>query len=86
MTIYSMGTGILNKPFCKTCGLGVTNRPADLSPEQIDALPERRRQWWQKSKAIASVNLRLLDTFDYKSLETRKFDGYRLIPTPYLNP
>ena len=86
MAPYSMGSGCWSKPFCKTCGIAVTNEPIDLNPDQIAALPERRRKFWEGSKAMTPINLRLLDDFDFKTLETRKFDGYTMIPTQYVNP
>ena len=86
MTQYSMGSGVFVKPFCKTCGVAITNLPADLTPEQLAAIPERKRFFWEHSKTIAPFNLRLLDDFDFKSLKTRNFDGYNIIPPKYVNP
>jgi len=86
LTLYSMGSGAWHKPFCRTCGMAFTNETADLTAEQIAALPERKRRWWESSRTGQPINLRLLDDFDFKTLPTRKLDGYNIIPPQYVNP
>ena len=80
-----MGSGAWRKTFCKTCGVPISNETADLSDEEIAALPEIVRNWRVKCLDLLPLNLRTLNGFDFKSLPTRIGEGKKL-GKPYVNP
>ncbi|KAK0730084.1 glutathione-dependent formaldehyde-activating enzyme, partial [Lasiosphaeris hirsuta] len=58
---YQFANRILDKTFCKICGVTISNLQADLTDEQISALREGLREWHARAQHIFPVNLRVLN-------------------------
>ena len=86
LAYYRFATKSSVKSFCKTCGVQLTNDAADLTEEEIENLSEMMKALWPRIRTHRPVNLRVLDGFDLKDLNTRKSDGFTKIPIPYVNP
>lgn len=67
---YGFGYGVLQKTFCKTCGVNITNQTLDLSDEEVKGLPEKAYKRWKFMSEWRPVNLRVLDGFDVEEIKT----------------
>jgi hypothetical protein len=83
---YRMGKGIMSKKFCKTCGVHISNMSAPLSQEEENALPDDTRYWYEGSKTMFPLNVRVLNGFDPSPLPISRFDGLTQIKPEYVNP
>lgn len=81
-----MNTRVFRKAFCRTCGVQITNNVSPLTDEQVAALPDPLRAWRTRMLDTQPLNLRVLNDFDARSLETTKADGYHIVQSPYVNP
>jgi len=86
MTYYRFATKSSAKSFCKTCGVPLTNGAADLTEEEVENLPDMMKALWPRIKTHCPVNLRVLDGFNLKDIDTKKSDGFTKIPIPYFSP
>lgn len=84
---YQFATGIVVKTFCKTCGVNVTNEAADLSEEQVAALPDFLRGFYAGQKLQCGLNLRVLNDYNVKDIKepTRSTFTVNIEPL-YVNP
>ncbi|KAK0613179.1 glutathione-dependent formaldehyde-activating enzyme [Immersiella caudata] len=69
MNRYSFGTKCVEKWFCKTCGVNLTNTAAGLDEEQIANLPEAYRGLHGRAKLLAPLNLRILNGFHVSEIK-----------------
>lgn len=84
---YRFARRMLDKTFCKRCGVPITNDAVDLTDEEVAALSEPAQGWYQRALVTLPINVRVLNGFDYRELkETEKLNGREKIPPPYVNP
>jgi hypothetical protein len=83
---YLMGRQLTPKGFCKTCGVVIQSKPADLTEEQIAALPEGTGKWFNFSKAYRAINAKILNGVDLGPLNVKKIDGWNIVEPKYVNP
>ncbi len=92
---YRFNHAILAKPFCRTCGVSMSNPlNADITPDEAAArLPgadaaqrDKVRAYMAHHKKMHPVNVRVLHGVDLDRLHVKKLDGAALIPPPYVNP
>ncbi|KAI0132536.1 glutathione-dependent formaldehyde-activating enzyme [Xylariales sp. AK1849] len=86
ITQYLMGQNIFCKGFCKICGVPIENKAADLTQEQLEAVPEAGRRWYEFGKHYWSVNARVLNGVDLELLKKERLDGWNNITPGYTNP
>ncbi|KAG8166502.1 hypothetical protein KVR01_002191 [Diaporthe batatas] len=79
-------TKLTRKGFCRHCGVHVCNAPIPLTDAEEEALEGSARGWREKTKVLRPITLRVLDDFDFKTVETRKLDGWNFIKPLYVNP
>ncbi|PTB69212.1 hypothetical protein BBK36DRAFT_1112129 [Trichoderma citrinoviride] len=83
---YQFSRRMLSKVFCKTCGVILLNQFNELTEEEVEALPERLRGFYDGQREFTGVNARVLHGVDVGKLNTRKVDGFNKIPGDYVNP
>ncbi|KAH6605969.1 glutathione-dependent formaldehyde-activating enzyme [Trichoderma cornu-damae] len=83
---YGFNNHLIDKTFCKTCGVGLTNVFKVMSEEQVAAMPERTRDVYAVKHMYTGVNARTLHGVDLAKLKTKKVDGLNRIPGDYVNP
>ncbi|KAG8426628.1 hypothetical protein J3459_007958 [Metarhizium acridum] len=84
---YAFSLHILNKTFCKICGVNLTNEyNADQTEEQKARLSEGARKWEAYARRHHPVNLRVLPEVDIYNMTRRYNKGYTGIPPLYENP
>lgn len=75
------------KPFCKVCGIPISNFVNDgLSEDEIAALSPEARMWHGKASECTPINIRIINGLDIDSLNTEKMDGFNIIKPGYVNP
>ncbi|EQL01983.1 hypothetical protein G6O67_001196 [Ophiocordyceps sinensis] len=82
---YSFARRIMNKTFCRTCGVCMTNeRNAQLADDAISEGDRPLKAW---AEANHPVNLRVLDGVDLSAMKPSQMcDGANELPPPYENP
>lgn len=83
---YLMGRQITLKGFCKVCGVVIQSKPADLTEEQVAALPEGPRKWYGFGKVYHVINAKTLNGVDLEPLKVKKIDGWNIVEPKYINP
>ncbi|OAR00412.1 hypothetical protein LLEC1_07563 [Akanthomyces lecanii] len=92
---YRFNHEILAKPFCRTCGVSMSNPVnAQTTPDEAaarmpgaDAARQKRvREHLARHAKMHPVNVRVLHGVDLDRLHVKKLDGAALIPPPYVNP
>ena len=84
---YSMGRGIMLKPFCKICGIPISNCANDgLSEAEVAALSDEAKMWHGRASKAAPINLRTINGLDLDVLNTERIDGFNIILPKYVNP
>ncbi|KAK0644032.1 glutathione-dependent formaldehyde-activating enzyme [Cercophora newfieldiana] len=85
---YSFGANVLNKTFCKKCGVNLTNQGAKLSEEEIAALPDNlQRRWKYMTKVHRPINLRVLNGYNIKDIkEPEKLTWAKGYEPQYVDP
>jgi hypothetical protein len=86
-----MGGYLFNKKgakkcFCKTCGVVVIQEIVPIPDEVIAKMDSTSKEWYEGSKHLTPVNLRVLNDFDLKELKANRFDGYNVIQPRYVEP
>ena len=87
LVLYHFGRGLINKTFCRKCGVSITNqyRPESEGTEDPD-WPDFVKEWVPMAKRLKAVNVRVLDGVDLKALpEAEKSTGGEWPPF-YKNP
>lgn len=92
---YRFNHEILAKPFCRTCGVSMSNpvnaqttpdEAATKMPGADAAQQEKVRTHMERHAKMHPVNVRVLHGVDLDRLHVKKLDGATLIPPPYVNP
>ncbi|GJN72613.1 glutathione-dependent formaldehyde-activating gfa [Purpureocillium lilacinum] len=85
---YSFARHVLNKTFCRICGVCMTNEYSDLSEEERKALGALPARGFAKSmKTQHPLNLRVFPDVDLARLRAPKLnDGAKIISPRYVNP
>lgn len=83
---YLFGLSMMGKTFCKTCGVQLTNEPAELSEEALAALPSDKLEWFQSGRARHPVNLRVLNGVDLALLTPQRLTMTAEMEPQYVNP
>ncbi|KID92432.1 glutathione-dependent formaldehyde-activating GFA [Metarhizium guizhouense ARSEF 977] len=84
---YAFSMHLLNKTFCKICGVNLTNEyNADQNEEQKARQPELAKKWEAWARRHHPVNLRVLPEVDISKMSRRYGKGYTGIPPLYENP
>jgi hypothetical protein len=84
---YAFSMHILNKTFCKICGVNLTNEyKPDQTEEQRANLSEGGKRFQQFAKSHHPVNLRVLPEVDVYKMTRRYNKGYTGIEPQYENP
>jgi len=82
-----MGLRAFEKTFCKVCGVNVGNEAADLSEEELAALPEKLRGLHKMAQTVSPTNLKVLNDVDFGGLkDARKITEGALAEPKYVNP
>lgn len=83
---YYFSRNVMGKTFCRTCGMNMTNQPAPLTSEEVAAMSEDDRKWFESSKLRHPVNVRVLDGVDLTKLKIIKMTRGLDLPPKYVNP
>lgn len=79
--------GLLNKTFCKICGVNLTNEyKTDQTEEHRAGLSESAKKWDAYAQTHHPVNLRVLLDVDIYNMKKRYNKGWSGIPPQYENP
>ena len=76
----------MEKTFCKTCGVNMTNTFLDLSEEEINSLSSNWAKAYRTRGKMHPVNARVLNGIEVGRLRPDRFDGWNKITTQYVNP
>lgn len=60
-----------------------TTLPPDA---EIEALSDAAKGWRERAMNLRPITLRVLDDFDFKTIQTRRMDGWGIIKPLYVNP
>lgn len=71
---YQFNWHILEKTFCKICGVPMTNKAVDMTKEQEEALPEQAVPWRALTLKSHAVNVRVLEGVDLDKLSPQRLD------------
>ncbi|KAH7123343.1 glutathione-dependent formaldehyde-activating enzyme [Dactylonectria estremocensis] len=84
---YTFNTKVVDKTFCKKCGVQMTNQPALQSNEAVASMSEAQRKVYNLVKSMQPVNLRVLEGIDLVGLKDKiqKIHGADRPPL-YVNP
>jgi hypothetical protein len=89
-TVYTMGRGMYQKIFCKTCGVPVQNRVTTLPEEKLAEMSAIALEWYNRGHTNRSINSRIIDGINLDELRKSKgftrIDGWANIPPLYENP
>ncbi|KAM0742621.1 hypothetical protein ACQRIT_002798 [Beauveria bassiana] len=92
---YRFNHEVLAKPFCRTCGVSMSNpvnekttadEAAARMPDSDAAQRDKVRRIMAHHRTIHPVNVRTLHGVDLSRLHVRRLDGAKLIAPPYVNP
>ncbi|KAK2590742.1 hypothetical protein QQS21_011574 [Conoideocrella luteorostrata] len=84
---YAFSMFVLNKTFCKICGVNLTNEyKTDRTKEQEANMSEGAKKWAERGAAMHPVNLRVLPEVDVNKLKRYHNKGSTGIPPMYENP
>jgi hypothetical protein len=87
MAGYRFALKIMEKTFCKTCGVQVSNSAIDLTEEELANLEEKNRGFYNYAHKISPLNLRVLNDFHYTDAkESNKMEGASFGSEKYVNP
>lgn len=79
---YRFAYGMLEKLFCKRCGVCTSNLVSDLTEEQRKAMPQAYADYSVRHAKLHPVNIRILDGIDLKRVKIQYLDGWKDIPNP----
>ena len=87
LLLYHFGRGLLNKTFCRKCGVSITNqyRPESEGTEDPD-WPDFVKEWVPMAKRLKAVNVRVLDGVDLEGLPEAERSTGGEWPPFYKNP
>jgi hypothetical protein len=84
---YLFNKRAATKRFCKICGVLVCSEITQFTKEEVAQMSEQMRAWYNSSKDLAMLNLRVINGLDVnKDLTTEKFDGYNHVQPLYVEP
>ncbi|KAI1409676.1 glutathione-dependent formaldehyde-activating enzyme [Hypoxylon sp. FL1857] len=83
---YLFGSMLWGKPFCKICGVSVHNQSPSLTEEELNAMPEDRRDFIRGGLDLTPINLRIFNDLDVEDLNVGHYDGYNKNPPLYVEP
>ncbi|KAI1365475.1 glutathione-dependent formaldehyde-activating enzyme [Xylaria arbuscula] len=83
---YLFNKNIVNKRFCKICGVPIGSVGVELTDEELAKFDANTQGWHKSFKGKVALNLRLVDGLDVKDLKTTRMDGYGLIKPGYVEP
>ncbi|KAF7543463.1 hypothetical protein G7046_g9995 [Stylonectria norvegica] len=86
LTQYAMGRKIFSKPFCKFCGIPMTNVPIPVSDEKFESLSPEFQAFYKHAASITPVNIRTFNNFDVNAVKPHKMDGFNATLPRYINP
>lgn len=72
---YSFAYGMLEKLFCKHCGVCTSNVAADLNETQLKAMPQNYADYWARHRKLHPVNILTLDGVDMQKIKIQYLDG-----------
>ncbi|CAI4210727.1 unnamed protein product [Parascedosporium putredinis] len=75
ITNYNFSWGIINKSFCKKCGVLIGSKFRDLTQDEVDGLGEAAKAFYLRANNLQPVNLRALDNFTLDGLDIKIVDG-----------
>ncbi|KAM0328208.1 hypothetical protein ACHAQA_005615 [Verticillium albo-atrum] len=84
---YEFGKKNMGKMFCRICGVHMTNLASHKSEEELAAMSDDERGYFEGGKARHPVNLRVIDGLDLESLrgKIKQIRGAESLPK-YVNP
>jgi hypothetical protein len=82
---YAFGERHLEKRFCRTCGIHITNDWRDLSEEQQAQMEPGKLHFYKNFKHFRPLNARVLNDFDLATARPERADG-RTFGKAYVNP
>ncbi|KAI9901625.1 hypothetical protein N3K66_003442 [Trichothecium roseum] len=71
---YQFNWHILEKTFCKICGVPMTNKAVNMTKEQEEALPEQAVPWRALTLKSHAVNVRVFEGVDLDKLSPQRLD------------
>lgn len=71
---------MLDKVFCKRCGVFLANPLREMTPDELAALPERAKKHVESHGKICPINTRVLEGLDLTKLKVARMDGRGKIP------
>ncbi|KAM0275888.1 hypothetical protein ACHAQH_007320 [Verticillium albo-atrum] len=84
---YEFGTRNMGKMFCRICSVHMTNLASEKSEEELAAMSDEERGYFEGGKARHPVNLRVIDGLDLDALRSKiiQIKGAESLPK-YVNP
>ena len=81
---YAFNHKVIDKTFCKICGVHFANEWLDVTQEHLDSLPEEARKFREGKLEMFPINSRVFDDFSLDGLKITVNPGTH--GKPYVNP
>ncbi|KAI0152366.1 glutathione-dependent formaldehyde-activating enzyme [Hypoxylon sp. NC0597] len=86
LTTYLFNSMLWGKTFCKICGVPIHNKCEPITEEELNAMPEDRRNFIKGGQALTPINLRIFNDLNVEDLNVVQFDGYNKNLPMYVEP
>lgn len=88
LSTYRFGRKLLQKTFCKTCGVPISNEFIPRTPEEIAALPEELQKFLEARGHKRPLNIRILNNYSVEDsgVKVTKNTIAKTMLPEYINP
>lgn len=86
LTTYLFNSMLWGKTFCKICGVPIHNKCEPITEEELNGMPEDRRNFIKGGQALTPINLRIFNDLNVEDLNVVQFDGYNKNLPMYVEP
>ena len=83
---YAYARKIIDKTFCRHCGVHMTNRYNPPTEEWLANASDLDKKWLPRVRTIHGVNVRVLHGVDLRKLNITRLTRAKALPPFYVNP